>query len=640
MMKAVIIINIEKFCKKYGFGKVISITKIYGGLMHKMFKVETDKGIYCLKVLNPEVMSRKDAYGNFVVSESVSNLAKKDGIPVSSALNIDGNYLTKLDDMYYMVFDFVDGKTLKDEEITVEHCKKIGNVLAHIHSLDYKKIGLEPNIVEYKKLYDWESYISNPNFSKMSYKNAFLKNYKKYSSLLKRVNERFNGSNKNQTICHSDMVPKNVMWNNDNPIIIDWECAGVANPEKELLEDALCWSGFLSNNFSSEKFIAIFKEYFKHRNIENVDWYDVICGNLAGRFSWLNYNLERSLGIVFNDKEELKLAENEVVKTIDEINRYLDLIGEIYDIIIKLTINETQNYDSVMKQIVDCNEILKGNQFKLITAGFTNTIYSVDNYIIRICTDLKNEERFKNEIKFYKKNKDNNGIPKLYVSDTTKSIVPYYYEVIEKVFGKTLYELWYRLSDIERRKIVILIIDILKPFHLKKVKDYDFLNVMKTKVLYLKDKCNLNDEMFNDLIDICNKYFKENRFGLIHGDLHFDNFMFDGTNLYLFDFERCMVAPIDYDFRLFSKYNSQPYLWASAKTDMLAVESDYQDLMSMFLENYKELNEIPYINERLEFYSIIESLENYKNTKNKERIDEVKEKIMKLKVSEKEKLQK
>lgn len=632
--------NIEKFCEKYGFGKVINIGKISGGLMHKMFKVETDKGIYCVKVLNPEVMSRKEAYGNFVVSELVSNLANKNGIPVSSALNIDGNYLTKLDDMYYMVFGFVDGKTLKDEEITIEHCKKIGNILARIHSLDYKEIELEPNIVEYKRLYEWESYINNPNFSKMSYKSLYLKNYKKYNSMLKRANERFNASNKNQTICHSDMDPKNVMWNNDNPIIIDWECAGVANPERELLEDALSWSGFLSNNFSEEKFIAIFKEYSKYRNIENVDWYDVICGNLVGRFSWLNYNLERSLGTVPNDKDEMKLAENEVVKTIDEINRYLDLIGEMYDIITKLTIKETENYDSVMKQIVDSNEILKGKQFKLITAGFTNTIYSVDNYIIRICTDSKNEEKFENEINFYKENKDNNGIPKLYVSDTTKSVVPYYYEVIEKVSGKTLYELWYRLSDIERRKIVILIIDILKPFHSKYVKDYNFLDVMKTKVLYLKNKCNLNDEMFYDLIDICNKYFKENRFGLIHGDLHFDNFMFDGTSLHLLDFERCMVAPIDYDFRIFSKYNTQPYLWASAKTDMLAVESDYQDLISMFLENYKELSEIPYINERLDFYSIIESLENYKNTKNTERLDEVKEKIMKLKGSEKDEFRK
>lgn len=342
--------NIEKFCKKYGLGKVISINKVSGGLMHKMFKVETDKGIYCVKVLNPEVMSRKESYSNFVESESVSNLAKKNGIPVSGALDIEGNYVTKLDDVYYMVFDYVDGKTLKDDEITIEHCMKIGNVLAHIHSLNYKEIGLEPNGVEYTKLYDWESYINNPNFNKMSYKRVFLKNYKKYDSIHKRANERFNASNKNQTICHRDMDPKNVMWNNGNPIIIDWECAGVANPEMELLETALCWSGFLSNSFCEEQFRAIFIEYFKYRSIEKVDWYDFILGNLVGRFDWLKYNLERSLGIFSDDEEEMKLAENEVVKTIEEINRYSDLIGEMYDIITTLTIRGIENYDRVMQK--------------------------------------------------------------------------------------------------------------------------------------------------------------------------------------------------------------------------------------------------------------------------------------------------
>ena len=626
--------NIEKFCERYSLGKVINVTKISGGLMHKMFKVETDKGIYCVKVLNPEIMSRKEAYGNFVVSESVSNFAKQNGIHVSSALSIDGNYLTKLDDMYYMVFDYVKGKTLKDDEITVGHCKKIGNVLAHIHLLDYREIGLEPNAVEYKRLYDWESYANNSNFNRMSYKDSFLKNYKKYNSMLKRANQRLNSSNKNQTICHSDMDPKNVMWNNDNPIIIDWECAGVANPERELLEDALCWSGFLSGNFSEEKFVAIFKEYFKYRTIKDVDWYDVICGNLVGRFGWLKYNLERSLGIILNDEEEMKLAENEVLKTIDEINRYLDLIGDMYDIITKLTIEETKNYDSVVQKIVDNNELLIGKKFKLITAGFTNTIYSVDDYIIRICTDSDNEERFATEIIFYKEKKKNDGIPKLYASDIYKSVVPYYYEIIEKVSGKTLYELWYKLSDVERQKIVIKMIDILRPLHSKVVKGYEFLEMLKTKVLYLRDKCNFDEEMFNDLINMCYKYFKDNTFGLIHGDLHFDNFMFDGTNLYLLDFERCMVAPIDYDFKIFSRYSVQPYLWASSKTDMVTVESDYQDLMSLFLENYPELSNIPYINERLEFYSIIESLDNYKNTKDEERLEEVREKIQRLKEQE------
>ena len=627
--------NIEKFCNIYNLGKVININKISGGLMHKMFKVETDKGIYCIKVLNLEVMSRNDAYNNFVISESVSNLAKKNGIPVSSALNIKGNYLTKLDNTYYMVFDFVDGKVLKDEEITVSHCKKIGSILAHIHSLDYKEIGLEPNIIKYKKLYDWEYFINNPNFNKMSYsyKDIYLDNYKKYNSILKRANQRYNQSNINQTICHSDMDPKNVMWNNNNPIVIDWECAGIANPERELLEDALCWSGFLSNDFNKDKFIAMFQEYSKYRSIDNIDWYDVICGNLVGRFGWLKYNLDRSLGIVSNDIEEINLAENEVIKTIDEINRYLDLIGELDDILTKLTTKETENYDDIIKKIIDNNDLLKGKKFKLINSGFTNTIYSIDNYIIRICTNLKNEERFKNEINFYKENKDNKGIPKLYIYDITKNIVPYYYEVIEKVSGKTLYELWFNLTDTEKRKIVIQIINILKPLHSKKLENSNFLKELKDKLLSFKDNCNLNDRMFNELIDMYDKYFKENTYGLIHGDLHFDNFIYDGVNLHLIDFERCMIAPIDYEFRLLNTCKNVPWLWASSKTDMITIESDYQDLMDMILDNYKELNKIPYINERLEFYSIIELLNNYKNSKDEERLEEVKEKIKKLKIT-------
>ena len=66
---------IEEFCKSQDLGNVENITKLTGGLMHKMFKVETDKGIYCIKILNPEVMQRKEAYDNFVISEKNATFA-------------------------------------------------------------------------------------------------------------------------------------------------------------------------------------------------------------------------------------------------------------------------------------------------------------------------------------------------------------------------------------------------------------------------------------------------------------------------------------------------------------------------------------------------------------------------------------
>lgn len=621
--------NIEGFCKEYNLGTVKNITKLTGGLMHKMFKAETDKNIYVIKVLNKEVMNREEAYNNFVISETISNLAKENNIPVSSAIKINENYLTKYQDFYYMVFIYIEGKTLQDNEITIKHCQEIGKLLAKIHSLDYKKINLEMEKIEYKKLYDFEGYTLELKFKDMSYQKEYLKNYKKYNSLLKRANERFNNSNNTFTICHRDMDPKNVMWKNNKPIVIDWESATLANPHRELLEDALCWSGFLSNNFEEEKFLAVFKSYQEERNIKDIDWYDVICGNLVGRFGWLKYNLERSLGIKSNDQEEMILAEKEVLKTIDEINRYINLIGTMYDLISKLINKKIINQDKEIEEIIKNNSLLKNKKYKIINSGFTNTIYQVENYTIRICTKKENEEKFANEIEFYQNNQNEN-IPKLIMSDKTKTVIPYYYEIIEKIEGKTLYEIWYKLKEEERKEVILKLISSIRKLHNIKVKEYDFKEYIKNKIKEYLTTCNITDELFEDLLNDCDIYFKENKFGLIHGDLHFDNIIYNKDKITLLNFEYTMPASIDYDFRILNRCKKVPWHWASTKTDMLTIENDYQNLIPIIIENYQELKEIPYLEERLLIYDTIEMLKDYKNTYNEELLKEIKDTIKKI----------
>ena len=123
-------------------------------------------------------------------------------------------------------------------------------------------------------------------------------------------------------------------------------------------------------------------------------------------------------------------------------NRYLELIGTINDSINKIITESNKKYDSIIQRIIDRNELLKGEKFEPIIEGFTNTSYLVKDYVVKICTNPNNEKRFTNEMNFYNENKYCQGIPKLLVSDTTKKVVPYYYEIIEKVYGKTLYELW------------------------------------------------------------------------------------------------------------------------------------------------------------------------------------------------------
>lgn len=616
--------NIEGFCREHNLGEVIKVNKLTGGLMHKMYKVETDDKIYAIKVLNPEVMKREGVLDNFMVSEKISNLAFESGIPVSCALKINDSFITKYEDSYYMVFDYIDGHTLSDDEISIEHCRKIGRLLASIHKLDYKKLGLKAEINEEHFYVEWKDFINNDNFKNMSYKELYLDNYLKYYSILKRSVQRFNESNKSLAICHTDMDPKNVMWRDDEPIVIDWESASVKNPYRELIEEALCWSGFLSDNFQKEKFAAVIEEYLKDNKID-ADVYSLICGNMIGRFGWLDYNLKRSLGIKSNDKEEMILASEEVTKTINEINRYLDLIGTMNTIVCNLINMDDSTSDpyiisgECILKIIDSNKLFQGKEYKKINAGFTNTIYQVGEYIVRICSDISNEERFKKEIEFYEKYRNDNT-PKIYFSDITKEIVPYYYEVIEKINGVTLYEVWYKISFIEREKIVKDIINILKKIHLLDITELDNENInfkewIKEQLISNIRKCDINNEYINKLVDKCDIYFKDNKFGLIHNDLHFDNFIYNEDKISLIDFERWMIGPIDYDFKIINRYDETPWLWASFDTDMKTVEDDYKNIMDLFMANYEELSNIPYLKERLIVYKVIEYLKQYSKSK-------------------------
>lgn len=610
--------DIELFCNNFNLGKVKKITKLTGGLMHKMFKVETDKDIYAIKILNPEVMKRKDAMDNFILSEKLSNLAFDNDIPVSNALVINNSFINKLDNTYYMVFKYINGNTLTDNEITISHCEKIGEILSKIHKLDYSKLNINIENKEEHFYVKWEDFLGNSNFKNMPYRKLYLSNYKKYYSLLERCVERFNLSNKYFGVCHRDLDLKNVMWQDENPIIIDWESASISNTKSELIETALNFSGFLSDKFDIDKFNAVLTSYLKTNNFVH-DRYFVICGNLIGRFGWLDYNLKRSLDIIKADKEEKEIAIKEVSKTIDEINRYIELIGIMYESLSRLTKKENHDYDNAIEKIIDNNNLLKGKKYKLISRGFTNKIYEVEDYIVRICIDKNNEERFLNEIKFYKMNEGNKNIPKLYLSDISKNIVPYYYQVQENVEGQTLYEIWYKLSEEKRREIIQKVINVIKGIHKKNTKEYDFRSYLKDKFAELKIT-GLDIATLFKLIDI---YFKDNIFGLIHGDLHFDNIIVSNGEIKILDFERSMVAPIDYDFNILNICREYPYYWSSEETDMLQVEIDYEYIIDYIKTYYEELNNVKYLNERLEIYILIKRLKDYKTTNNKKDLDDI-----------------
>ncbi len=470
--------------------------------------------------------------------------------------------------------------------------QEIGQSLAKQHVKTEHKVEIE----EKRRIYDWEGYALDLATEKPIYKEKYLKNFRRYNSILKRANDRLNEVNDIEV---TSLTGKDV------------------NPYIELLEAALYASDFFYHDFNKENFKAVIQEYHKVKDISKVDWYFILCGLLVEKFELLKDNIEETIKI----KDEQK--EQDASNLIDCINNYLDQIEDMYTIIESIIMPRDK-----YKKLVE--KIIPNEKYKQLNIGFTNKIYETENKIIRICINPNNEERFNKEIDFYKEQKDNPYIPKLYKVDNSKTIIPYTYEIIEKVPGKTIYEIWYNLTEEERASLVKQIVDAIHYLHKQPVKFFNWNKKIKEELLKYKEIEELED-CISSLVTSCDIYFHHNKFGLIHGDLHFDNILYTGKEIKLLDFESVQVAPIDYDFRILFQMRETPWKWASIKTDMKTIELDYENIMDLFINNYKELQNIQYLKERLLVYEILDILKEYTKTNNKDLLEKVKKKATKLK---------
>ena len=64
--------------------------RVSGGLMHKMYKVRTDAGVYAVKCLNPEIMKRPGVFDNYRRAEKLEERLDNAGIRIVSSLMFDG----------------------------------------------------------------------------------------------------------------------------------------------------------------------------------------------------------------------------------------------------------------------------------------------------------------------------------------------------------------------------------------------------------------------------------------------------------------------------------------------------------------------------------------------------------------------
>lgn len=253
-----------------------------------------------------------------------------------------------------------------------------------------------------------------------------------------------------------------------------------------------------------------------------------------------------------------------------------------------------------------------------INAGFTNKVFNINNkYILKICTNIKNENAFITEIEFYKKNNDNDNIPKLINYDISKEEVPYIYEILEKLDGVSLYTVWPDFDEEERENIIKQLCDILKEFHKNHGEPYDWAEYIKHHVEKYLQKIdgNLFSKEEKELIKLAiskfDKYLKSTSFVFTHNDIHFDNIIYKNGKIKVIDFERSLNAPIDKELDIFFRMVDMPWKYANEDVEKFVKKEDYKNIKSYVQKYYPEILNIPNLDMRLAIYDLRDFLRAY-----------------------------
>jgi len=322
-------LQFDKLCNRLQLGELIGTPEaISGGLLHRMYRIETNQGKYAIKALNPQIMIRPAAMQNFIHSERIANLVATN-VPALPAKQFNGSSVQNIDNQYYLVFDWIEGRSLKSDEINTIHCEKMGEIVAGIHMTDFSELGIVNTCSNRAQLTDWNQYLQLGQKNNTEWVNLLRENMDQLYEWDIQANNAGELLLSNMVISHVDLDSKNVMWDQDNPVIIDWEASGYINPMQNLTETAVYWSQNESGEIDKERFSAFIGGYKKRCGTLHANWQVVLENGFLGKLGWLEYSLKRSLWIECTNEKEQEMGTEQVTETINAIKSYADKISEL-----------------------------------------------------------------------------------------------------------------------------------------------------------------------------------------------------------------------------------------------------------------------------------------------------------------------
>lgn len=315
----------ETLCGEWQLGTPTRTPQpVSGGYMHKMYRLDTAKSAYAVKLLNPEVMSRPTALANYRKAEMLECVLEENCLPIVAALCRDGRKMHRIGEQYYYLFPWVPYQVLPETAVTPEHCAVIGGLLAQMHSLPCGEIAIAAQQPQ-AFTFDWETIAKDIQRECGAAETTLAETLSTHLELLNTAQNAYRCAVEAlpplMGICNADMDAKNVLWQENEPLIIDLECLEIGNPVNDLVQLSLSWSGGASGMIDERCLSAFLSAYRKIHPLPPLDW-DAVSGLGFSWLDWLHYNLRRACGRTVDTQEERSLGIRQAQETLEKIRRY------------------------------------------------------------------------------------------------------------------------------------------------------------------------------------------------------------------------------------------------------------------------------------------------------------------------------
>jgi aminoglycoside phosphotransferase (APT) family kinase protein len=198
-----------------------AMTRVHGGLLNRMWRLETDQGVFAVKELT------RDRGWTYLPDDifRLEQAAFAADIPMPEPISADADVL---------VHRWVDGSKVPEEPAPASFTFEIGEILARLHSL---AIAWTRESIEDPMPTDWPELAAAAVASHQPWAEELLE---AVDSLL-AIGEFVDRCERRGpvVVTHRDINPRNLLNAGGHPIVLDWEVAGRQHLASELGSTAL-----------------------------------------------------------------------------------------------------------------------------------------------------------------------------------------------------------------------------------------------------------------------------------------------------------------------------------------------------------------------------------------------------------------